>query len=100
MLTFLKKNYIFLNVILLTTKRGIMEDKISKREKPTNVKTYKIKIEEYEDGRVALSRRNMGFTPVELLGLCNLISMEVSEQMRGTIKPDIITREVVVEDNK
>lgn len=44
-----------------------------------------------------LSRRNEGFSAIELLGLCNLISLEIIQQLKGDIKPDIIKREVIVD---
>lgn len=47
------------------------------------------------DKKGILTRRNEGFTAIELLGLCNLISLEIIQQLKGDIRPDIIKREVI-----
>ena len=60
----------------------------------TNVKKYTI--EEYEeDGQSIMSRCNDGFSGIELLGLCELIQIEILKQLQGEIKPDIINRTVI-----
>ena len=46
------------------------------------------------DGTEVLIRRNMGFSALELGGMAALALADVAGQMRGTIKPDIIKREV------
>lgn len=61
-------------------------------------KKYTISLKGGKNG--ILSRVNEGFTAIELLGLCNLISLEIMQQMKGDIKPDIIKREVVIEEDK
>jgi len=43
-----------------------------------------------------MHRKNDGFTALELLGICAMISAELLEQMAGRIRPDIIKREVVI----
>jgi hypothetical protein len=58
------------------------------------IKTYTVTLE-YRDEKFSMIRRNDGFDPLELLGLAELISKEVREQMQEVIKPDVITREVV-----
>jgi len=54
-------------------------------------------ITQYEDknGHTHLERVNDGFTPIELLGLVLFLKTEIFEQMKGTIKPDVIKRTVV-----
>jgi hypothetical protein len=58
-------------------------------------KTYTITLNEYNDDKTELIRRNDGFNPLELLGLCSLSTQEIIEQLKGDIKPDVIRREVV-----
>ena len=53
-------------------------------------------ITRYEhNGMVYMDRLNDGFTSVELLGILQLASAEVLEQIKGTIKPDVITRTAI-----
>jgi hypothetical protein len=59
-------------------------------------KTYTVTIKHYTDGIQHMNRENDGFTPLELIGLCKYISEEIIMQMQEKIKPDIVTREVVV----
>lgn len=55
-------------------------------------KKYTISLKGGKNG--VLYRRNDGFSPIELLGLCNLISLEIIQQL-SDIKSDIIKREVI-----
>lgn len=61
------------------------------------VKTQKweIIVHTMEDGTTQMHRTSEGFTAVELLGICNLSNLEIIEQMRGKILPDITTRTVI-----
>lgn len=57
--------------------------------------TYTIEWQIKADGSTALKRNCDGFNAFELLGLLDLISREIREQIQGKIKPDIIERNVV-----
>lgn len=58
-------------------------------------KSYTIEWIEYADKSTMLHRTNDGFSFFELLGLLEYIKSECQEIYKGTIKPDIIKREVV-----
>ena len=57
-------------------------------------KTYIITFEKI-NGKSVMNRTNDGFTAVELLGVIELTRVEIIDQMRGMIKPDIIKRTVI-----
>ncbi len=63
------------------------------------LQTYTISVEhDIENNKMHIHRKNDGFSAIELLGLCAMIQHEVLDQMRGTIKPHTITREVVKDE--
>lgn len=64
----------------------------------TNKKTYTIEMIEHEDGGTQLNRTNDGFDGIELLGLLELSQLEIIEQLKGYIKPDIIKRNIVKDE--
>ena len=51
------------------------------------------------DGK-KLSRKNDGFHLLELLGLLEKIQLEILQQMAGSIKPEVIKRQVVKSASK
>lgn len=69
-----------------------MEKKIVKK------KTYTFEIIHYDDGSVAWNRINNGFNLLELLGIANLLSIDLALQVSNEIAPqiDMIKRSVVV----
>ena len=69
-----------------------MEDTTKKILK---AKTYTIEEKLFEDGTKCLARTNDGFNPLELLGLMSLISLDITKQIAGKIKPTIVKRIVV-----
>jgi ArsR family metal-binding transcriptional regulator len=71
--------------------------KEKKESKVMKEQTYTIILTTYDDGKSSLKRTNNGFSAIELLGMTSLISLEVKEQLMGTITPDFIKREVVVD---
>jgi len=76
----------------------IMSSEVQTIEKKVVLKkTYTVTVEHFDDGTQRMNRRNEGFYPLELIGIAQLISMEVRDQIMGKIKPDIIKREVVVD---
>ena len=64
-------------------------------QKITRKKTYEIKWVYFPDGSSQLDRRNEGFDAFELLGILEQAQMEIIEQLRGKIKPDVIKRTVI-----
>lgn len=64
------------------------------------IKTYTIVVTEYTDGTTNLRRTNDGFYPLELLGLCQLTSLDIMEQLKGCVTPNTIERRFVVDDKK
>ena len=58
-------------------------------------RSYTFVIEEYTDGCKVMIRHNDGFTSLELLGICSMITKEVIDQQEGIIKPDIIKRNFI-----
>jgi hypothetical protein len=47
-----------------------------------------------------LRRVNIGFNTVELLGLAHMTSLDIQKQMSGEIKPDIIERQIIVDEKE
>ena len=69
---------------------------MKKKEKKVIIeKAWHIKEIIYEDGTKQMQRTNDGFNPLELLGICNLASIEIREQICGNIKPEVIKRNVI-----
>ena len=62
-------------------------------------KTYTITIAPNGDGGVSMSRVNDGFNPMELLGVLDFASREIMDQISGKIKPTIVNR-TVINDNQ
>jgi len=62
------------------------------------MKRYTIEIEEDENGKSCVTRRAENFSAIELLGILEHTQMEIVKQMAGEIRPDKITREVVITD--
>ncbi len=62
-------------------------------------KTYTITVEN-KDGKYHMHRICDGFSPIELLGILAFAQKEILQQMSGEIKPDIIKRDVVQEEEK
>jgi len=58
-------------------------------------KYFLIRISENKDGKLKISSRNYGFTPLELIGLLHYKMDDIRAQMKGQIKPDIIERKLV-----
>jgi hypothetical protein len=64
----------------------------------SNIKRYIIEHEFTGEGKGSLTRRNEGFNPWELLGLLEHSQMEILKQLSGEIKPDVIKREVIKDE--
>lgn len=60
------------------------------------IKTHTITIEENEQGQMVMTRKNDGFTAIELIGLFELCQLEIKQMLSGELKPDIIKREVIL----
>ncbi len=61
------------------------------------VRLYTMKSTTFEDGSTELDRRNDGFHPNELLGLLELTQLDIIDQIRGVVRPDV-TKRTVIED--
>ena len=64
----------------------------------TNKKTYTFELIEHEDGGTQLIRTNDGFDAIELLGLLELSQLEIVDQIKGKIQPDVIKRNIVKDE--
>lgn len=71
----------------------------NQEKKVVLTKTYTITVTHFDNGTFAMTRLNDGFQPLELIGLSEFIALEVREQILGRVKPDTITRQVVVDDD-
>lgn len=72
-----------------------IKEKEEKKVKST--KTWTVSWTIYEDGSTSLDRTNDGFTFLELLGVLNISNDDVIQQIKGNVKPDIITRQVITD---
>ena len=74
------------------------------KEKPKvlKVKTYSIKVTEYDNDVTNLRRRNNGFNSFELIGLMDLIARENAQTWSDSLREKLtnIDRVVVVEKKK
>lgn len=61
------------------------------------MKKYTIEMTD-DGGFVTISAENDGFTALELIGLFEHRKEDIIRQMRGEIRPDVITRKVVKEE--
>ena len=59
------------------------------------MKEYVLKMEVGENGVLSIESRNDGFNTLELMGLFSLKLQDISDQMQGKVKPDIIGRTYV-----
>lgn len=81
-------------VISKIGKNDISEDKVEAK-KIKSIKTYTLVVTDYEDNSSNYTRTNDGFNPIELLGLCQLTILDILEQLKGTITPTVIERNVI-----
>ena len=59
-----------------------------------------IEIIDYSDGSSVMNRTNDGFCALELLGLLSKTQKDVIEQMEGLIKPTLVNRTLIVDNNE
>lgn len=64
------------------------------------IRSYTIKFEKNDAGLLSINKKNDGFNPIELLGLLSWAYEDILEQMKGNVKPDIVKREYVEQDEK
>lgn len=64
-------------------------------KKVESKKTWTVTWTVYEDGSSSLDRTNNGFTWLELLGVLNISNDDVIQQIKGNVKPDVITRQII-----
>jgi hypothetical protein len=66
-------------------------------KKTSRVCRYTIENIVYSDGTASMRRKNEGFSGIELLGILEMTQLEIIQEIAGKLKPDVITREVVVD---
>jgi len=69
----------------------------NKQKKVIRVLKYNIEYTIYDDNTTELTRVCDGFTALELLGVLDLTSRDIKEQIGGEHRPDIIKRTVIVD---
>lgn len=52
-------------------------------------KIYTIKYTKYDDGSSEVERKNDGFNPFELIGYMEQVQIEILQQLKGVITPNI-----------
>ena len=62
------------------------------------MKTYTLKAEITDDFKFNLESKCDGFNGIEVLGILQLKINDVLNQLAGKVKPDIIKREVMVNE--
>ena len=55
------------------------------KDKAVSIKTYTVTVEQTESGEITMRRKNDGFYPLELIGIAELIALEVRQQIMGHI---------------
>jgi hypothetical protein len=70
-----------------------------------SVKEYSIRIEEKWSNEKKrpmhnVTRKNRGFSAIELLGVLENAQLDILEQMSGTIRPDVVKRTVEIPEAK
>jgi hypothetical protein len=68
--------------------------------KHERIRSYTIKFEKNDAGLLSINKKNDGFNPIELLGLLSWAYSDILWQMQGNVKPDIVKREFVEQDEK
>ncbi len=61
------------------------------------MKKFKLEFTLNKNGKFEVYGENDGFTPFELLGLLNWKQKDVEQQIFGDVKPDVVTRKVIVD---
>ncbi len=62
------------------------------------MKRYTIEISQTDKG-LMFNRTNEGFNAYELIGLLSFIQSEINDQLKGTLKPELVTRKVIKQTN-
>ena len=68
-----------------------------KKRKEVERKTWTIECVYYDDDSYTMTRVNDGFNPIELIGLSQMTSVDVMEQIEGKVKPTRIKRKVITD---
>lgn len=72
-----------------------MENNKQEEKKIKEVKEYTLRWTIYEDHSTCLRRKNDGFNIMELLGILSSTILDINEQIKNPIEPDIIERQVI-----
>ena len=78
----------------------IKEDNNIDSQKIIRTQTFILKIEWLANGKYNIHRINDGFDIFELMGHVGFLQQEIIKQMAGEIKPDVITRTVIVDKDE
>jgi D-Tyr-tRNAtyr deacylase len=68
-----------------------------KDKKVEKIQKYIIEVIIYEDGSTRMNRTCDGFNALELLGVLEFTQIEIMEQIKGRIKPDLVKRTVLTD---
>lgn len=63
-----------------------------------NLKAWHVEVFEDSDGKQFLRSTNMGFSPLELLGVLEWKQLDVIKQMSGEFRPSLVER--IIEKEK
>lgn len=67
--------------------------------KVVRTQKFTIEVEWLENGNYNMIRNNDGFSITELMGHISFIQLEIAKQMAGEIKPQVIKRNVILEND-
>ena len=70
------------------------------KKKVVEEKTYSVKYILYDDGSSMVERKNNGFSAIELLGYFEQVQLEILDQMRGVINPNVTKLNVKINKKK
>jgi hypothetical protein len=69
---------------------------MDKENKDSKKRVYTMSVEDGE-GAMSIKRRNDGFTPYEILGIMEHSKQDILNQIAGSIQPDVVERQVVLD---
>lgn len=65
---------------------------MSEEKNITKIKKYTIEHIEYDDKTVSIRRTNEGFSALELIGIAEVIQLELTGLVMGVVKVDVTER--------
>ncbi len=64
------------------------------------MKKFTLEVTESDDEKSQMNSRNDGFSAMEILGILEFKRDDILSQMKGLIKPDKITRNMIVDQEQ